>query len=178
LPELESLLWDTHYKWHWFVIVSTINFIQDPAGFPVLRDFLFDRFHGEVDDTTYTALSLVVLSMGPLAARSDSAFQFLVRGTDPSFWTRVAWTNRHHKGTYLHVLLSGLSITQLGVSGRHEAVPILERLMKTPFSEQQIGNIKDGLRIQREVEAVGPDDYYHRLGRPDEATDSLPRDMY
>jgi hypothetical protein len=178
LPELASLLRDDRYKNQWFVIVHAINFIGDPAGFPVVRDFIFDRFRGEVDDPTFQALYSVVLSMGPLAARSDSAFQFLIGGTDPSFWTKIHWTNAHHKGAYLRVFLSELSITQLGVSGRPAAVPVLERLMRAPFSSRQIGNIEDGLRIQREIEAVGLDRYYERLGKPSSPTDSLPHDMF
>ncbi|HKO22438.1 MAG TPA: hypothetical protein VJX91_07270 [Candidatus Eisenbacteria bacterium] len=161
------------------MIVSAINFIQDPAGFHIVRDFLFNRFEGDVDQPTFEALYSVVASMGPLAARSDSALQFLVSGTDPSYWTRVHWKDPHVKtgAEYQHVWLSTLSIMQLGLSGRPEAVPVLNELMKRPYSKAQTDALKEAIQLQREVEGVGPDRYYERLGKPTPC-DSLPCDMF
>jgi hypothetical protein len=168
LPLLEGYLREERWKTKWVIIVHAINFIGDPAGFPALRDFLFNRFGGEVDHATFEALYCTVSSMGPLAARSDSAFQFLVSGTDPSYWTRVHWKDPNHKGgaEYQRVWLSELSIMQLGLSGRPEAVAVLKKLQGKPHSKLQIDDVKEAIQLQREVEDVGPDRYYERLGKP------------
>lgn len=179
LPLLEGYLREEAWKKKWVIIVHAINFIGDPSGFSPLRDFLFNRFSGAVDHETFEALHCTVSSMGPLAARSDSAFQFLVSGTDPSYWTRVQWwgPNRRGGAEGQHVWLSELSIMQLGLSGRPEAVSVLKRLDKKPYAEVQTSSIKEALKLQREVQAAGPDRYYERFGKP-APCDSFPCDRY
>jgi hypothetical protein len=165
LPQLTAMLEKERHKFYWQTIAATINYIGEPSGFPTLRSFMLNRFQGEIDTPTFSAMAAIMATMGPLAATSDSAFAFLVSGTNPEFWSNLRWTNEHHKGRYLRVLWSELAINSMALSGRREAVPVLERLAKTPFDEKQRANIEEGLKTQREVEAVGRERYYDTLGR-------------
>ena len=165
LPQLTAMLEEERRKSHWQTIAATINYIGEPSSFPVLRSFMLNKFRGEIDSPTYSAMLAIIATMGPLAAASDSAFAFLASGTEPEFWSNLPWSNQHHEGRYLRLLLSGLAINSMALSGRQGAIPVLERLAKTPLDEAQRADIEQGLKTQREVEKVGRERYYDKLGR-------------
>ena len=49
----------------------------DPYAEPILREFIIDRFEGEVDFDRYAAISAAIVAMGPLARTPPPAFQFV-----------------------------------------------------------------------------------------------------
>jgi hypothetical protein len=64
LPVLEKLLRDPSMKRDWTNVVTAIAYVGDPQGYRLLRDFLWNRFTGEVDNATWRALLAVPNVMG------------------------------------------------------------------------------------------------------------------
>ena len=97
VPYLARILHDPEKKTYWRNTVQFMNFIGSPTAFPILREFIMDRFEGEVDFDTYAAVSAAIVTMGPLARNSPAAFQFLAKGVDPNSWNAVKWTFSYSK---------------------------------------------------------------------------------
>ena len=85
------------------------------------------------------ALMKLVSALGILSAKNDAAYAFLKQGIDPSFWkVSVQWRSKLGNETY--GVLTALSIQALGMSGRQEIRPLLERLRNTDLVNRTGGN--------------------------------------
>jgi hypothetical protein len=128
LPALQAVLSDTHRAEDWATACATIGSIGDAAGFPILRDFVWRRFKGKVDETTLQALRSAQQCIGLLASDSPSAVAYLTHGADPSFWSKLPWQSPRHTPEKLALLFARLSISGLGYvrdpSARAELVRI------------------------------------------------------
>ncbi len=92
LPVLRRMLNDENYRDRWTWIVTTIAFIGAPEGFPILRSFLLDQFHGEVDTYTLRALLATPSMMGTI--HTPEVTEFLATHVNPSAWTIGGGTHR------------------------------------------------------------------------------------
>jgi hypothetical protein len=157
LPQLEAMLHDPLMKPHWSTIVTTIAYVGKARSFQVLKDFMWKRFEGTVDDTTWRALLntpnvMGVIPDGPGAAVSS----YLEKGTNPAFWDGLPWKDSYH-GPHgdLGIMLSKVSINGLACTGTKHAATALAALKTKPYSPRQLPNIVEGLSINEEVAKRG-----------------------
>ena len=162
LPTLVTLLGDARHKDDWDNVVQTICYIGTPAGFEPLRAFIQDRFQGEVDSETFQALGVAQACLGLIAAASPAALDYLIKGTDPAYWSTLRWTHEGRQGAKLGLLWSKLSINALSMTGTPKAGEVLERLQRSPHSERQRSNIEEGLARHKKIMEIGLIDYLFR----------------
>lgn len=146
LSVLEKCLADEDFKPYWNNVVTTVGFIGEASGYPMLRHFVRDRFVGDVDITTFQALIAAQGILGHIAAfDAPDALADLEKGVDPAKWADLRWSYGNYRGEKLSLLWSKLTINALANSGQPSARPILERLQSSPYSEKQRSNVAEGL---------------------------------
>jgi hypothetical protein len=159
LPILINLFEDPRYKASWVNIALTISYLGEPEGFEVLRSFIMDRFHGEVDLETFQALVTAQTTLGPLAAHSPEPLRYLMEGVNPDYWRELPWTFRSYQGAERDLAMSRWSITALSYTGTPQAGQLLEELYRKPYSERQRDVITEGLARHKEVSEKGIEKY-------------------
>jgi len=106
--------------------------------FSLTREFSGKHLTSEIEEETtdeeYVLLNAVT-ALGFLASKYDSAFAFLLKGTEDAFWKESKrWSSERSKlgnGSDFSVeMLVGYCIQGLGQSGRHEVPSILQKLKK------------------------------------------------
>jgi len=156
VPVLQGILLDTAFKGSWPRMVETIAYVGSPESFSVLRDFMWHKFSGVVDDDTFRALIAVP---GVLGIIPDSAgigvTDYLEKGANPAFWDSLPWRERVYSRHQLSVLLSKLSINGLGLIPSPRAANILARLSNRPYADSQVSNITEAVENNKEVRAKG-----------------------
>ena len=158
VPVLEHLLANDAHKAHWTNIVVAVGFIGDPRGYPILHDFIWKRFQGEVNLETFQSLIAAQGIVGHIAAYdAPKALAELERGVDPAAWDGLPWRYRDYRGSRLSLLWSKLTINALSYTGKPSARTVLERLRTKPYSEKQRSNIEEGLIRHAAVARVGID---------------------
>lgn len=146
LPVLEKCLADEDFKPYWTNAVTTIGFLGEAAGYPVLRHFVRERFAGDVDITTFQALIAAQGVLGHIAAWDvPEALRDLEAGVDPAAWADLRWSYGNYRGEKLGLLWSKLTINALANSGQPSARRVLENLQANPFSDKQRSNVAEGL---------------------------------
>jgi hypothetical protein len=163
LPILARMLDDDDYHDHRDNIVTTIAWIGDPQGFPILRSFLLDRFSGEVDIHTFQALAVTPSVMG--AIRDSKVTDFLVDHVDPAAWKEVRWSFETNRDEKLRVLLSKTAINGLSLAGTSRAGSVLAKLKKKPYSTRQVPNIEEGIKRNAEIASKGLEEYMLRVNQ-------------
>jgi hypothetical protein len=92
LPILSGLLRDERYKGHWVKVVQAIGNIGDTAYFDTLHAFIWNRFHGEIDQQTFHAIEIAQGNLYPMATLSQRALDYLLASANSSFWLSAPWT--------------------------------------------------------------------------------------
>ncbi len=156
LPVLEKLLGADEYKPYWVNIVTTAGYIGGGEASRILRDFVWNRFEGEVDRESFQALIAAQGITGHATWADDEAISNdLDKGVDPSHWAGLKWTYRRYQGQALGLLWSKLTINALSYSNHPRASVILAELATRPFAEQQRSNIDEGLSRHAEIVRAG-----------------------
>ena len=148
----------------WSTIVWMIGYIGQPEDFATLRDFLENRFSGEVDGPTFDALLSAIHVMGHIAVSSDEAMSYLRSATNPSFFQNIRWTHDTSDVQDLRVLLSKLAINALSSTGRPEAERTLKDLQNKPYDPRQRDNVSEGLARHKAIVAKGRLQYFESFG--------------
>jgi hypothetical protein len=164
LPYLREWLKADPLREQWTTIVWMIGYIGQPEDFETLREFLEDRFTGEVDGATFNALISAIHVMGHVAVSSDKAMAYLRSATNPNYFQKIKWTHETSDVRDLHVLLSKLAINALGTTGRPEAEQILKDIQRKPYDKRQLGNVALGLEIYRGIATQGRVAYFQGAG--------------
>jgi hypothetical protein len=160
VPILEAYLdSDSHHVWR-STIVATIAFLAGRRAFPILRRFTWERFHGEVDLSTFQALTATQSVLG--AVQGSEAVEYLAKGTNPDSWKGIPWSFGTYHGEKLHLLMSKVAINGLGLTGTARAAEVLEKLRRHPFAPQQLSNINEALPRNEEVRKIGLAEYLRR----------------
>ncbi len=98
---------------------DTVKFLKDILSYDYKGKFL-------TDDEERTLL-FIPLALGTLAQQYDSAYSFIMEGTDPLFWkTKKSWTSE--RGTYSIDMLTSFSIQAVGISARPDVPTVLKTL--------------------------------------------------
>ncbi len=156
IPVLREMLLDASLKRSWPSVVTTIAYIGTPESFSILKDFMWDRFSGVVDDTTFQALLTVPNVMGTIPDRPGvNVIDFLESGTNPGNWDRLPWKERVYSQHQLSVLLSAVCINGLACVQLPRAAAILQRLRSHPYTKSQLPNIREGILVNQDVRKRG-----------------------
>jgi len=161
VPTLKLLLGDIALKPYWRNIILTIGFIGGPESYGILRSFTWDRFKGELDDETFSALIEVPDAMGCIAAvrESPEALTYLEKGTSRETWARLPWAVKKYPPEYVAERLSNLSISGLSWTGSPQAERVLIKLSGKPRDERQRRALQVSLNRTREIARIGLADY-------------------
>lgn len=163
LPRLRAWLKADSMRSSWATIVIMIGYIGQPEDFNTLKDFLENRFTGEVDDPAFQAGISSVAVLGHIAISSKPAMSYLKSGTNPAFFRHVRWTYGA-PSKELHLLLSKLAINALSSTGTAEAEKVLVELLKKPYDDAQHYNITEGIERNRRIMVVGRETYFQNAG--------------
>jgi hypothetical protein len=159
------MLNDVSMKPRWRSIVGTIAYIGAPRSFTILKAFMWERFRGPVDNETWKALLSVPNVMGTIPDSPDArVLDYLERGTNPSVWDALPWTERSHKRQGdLSIVMSEVSINGFACSGTERAAAVLAKLKQKPYSPRQVLNIEEGIKVNQEVRQKGLAAYLARM---------------
>lgn len=161
LPTLRFLLTDNEYRPNWGYVVTAIAFIGEPGGFEILREFLMDRFKGEVDGDTFSALIVAPSVLGIIHDPRVTAY--LVRAVEPTSWRGIRWSFESYRDSNLRLLLSEQAITGLSYTGTDQARKVLERLDANPLSPTHLTTIRSGIARNEKIASIGLERYVKEL---------------
>jgi len=122
----------------------TLGLIQDEATVKLFMGTLTNDYRGKVlPDREETFLLSTLEVLGLLAARSDSAYEFLKRATEPQFWKPIGLSRESGS---LDDVLASKSFAALGLSGRADAAGVFEqaRLNHTKLPFECYGGLREG----------------------------------
>ena len=92
LPQLARMLRDEQYKHYWAQIAQAIGNIGDTAYFDTLHAFIWERFHGPIDQPTSRAIEIAQANLYAMASVSPRALDYLIATSTPEAWSSVPWT--------------------------------------------------------------------------------------
>ncbi|MGE5174815.1 MAG: hypothetical protein ACM3JJ_00455 [Hyphomicrobiales bacterium] len=146
LPYFLEALRDTSAKRSWPNAVAAAGFLGLLAGYDSLRDFIWNRFQGEVDGAEFKALLYAQAVLGVVEAGRPETFQYLVESSDPGYWSEIPWSNGVLHGREIGLLMSGKSIYALSLIPEARATLALERLRDHPFDPRQRDYVSEALQ--------------------------------
>jgi hypothetical protein len=91
LPHLARMLRDRSYKGHWIKVARAIGILADTAYLDTLRAFVWDRFSGTIDRTTFMAIRSAQGSLSEIATASRRALDYLIATASAPAWARTPW---------------------------------------------------------------------------------------
>jgi hypothetical protein len=91
LPILARMLRDDRYKRSWSEIASAIGSLGDTAYFDTLHAFIWTRYHGEIDRSTFMAMLCAQGSLNAMATTSGRVLSYLASTATPSVWASTPW---------------------------------------------------------------------------------------
>lgn len=161
LPILEEMLGDPAFKPQWTTIVAVTAFIDAPRSFDVLTHFLENRFHGEVDRQTHSALMNVLAVLGTVHDRRVGPY--LIRGADKKTWSRLGWRSKGDTKDRLGSRLAHLCLSGLSFSGTEETRLFLTQRLKTATDEWEKRNIPGLLDRNEAIRREGLIEWTRRM---------------
>jgi len=155
VPILEALLRDPAFKHSWANIAQTIGAIGAPDAFDSLRAFVWARFRGAIDDTTFNGIVAAQVAMWRVAPTRPEVVQYLEKCSDPSFWTSLPWRLATGPPRGLFLSMSKISINSLSCIVTPSAIQSLENLHQRPFDSAQLQNIVEGIEREDRILRIG-----------------------
>ncbi len=146
---------DTTLTGNWHNVAGYLGLLGLPECFPPLHDFIWGKFHGDIDDVTLAAIASAQADLGPVAASSPEALEYLIQGTNPYFWKALPWRDPRHPQAEVWLRMSEMSIYALGLCGKAEAGQMLARLRQSPYREAQRAGIEEAIREHQRVVRAG-----------------------
>lgn len=98
LPMLARMLRDDAYRDDWHKVVFVIGTLGDTAYFDTLRSFIWTRFRGPIDNSTYTAMLIAQSNLGLFASALPRALSYLIETSNASAWAKVPWVAPRGEG--------------------------------------------------------------------------------
>jgi HEAT repeat protein len=144
-------------------VVMALGMSGAPQAYAALVEFDASAPTGEVDGAEYRARRAIPLAMGHLAREDPRALQFLTgaaRGETAGGTPR--WRFRHLGDRRLQRVLRRAAISGLGISGRQEALAVLEELrrnadLEPTETEELRAHIREVRRLGERIRQQGPD---------------------
>lgn len=161
LPILEELLADPALKPQWTTLVAVTAFVDAPRSFDVLTHFLENRFRGDVDHQTFSALMNVLSVLGTVHDRRVGPY--LIRGADKKTWSHLRWRPSNYTRGRLASLLAHLSLSGLSFSGTEEARVFLAKRLQGATDDWEKRNIPDLLERNEAIRREGLIEWTRRM---------------
>ncbi|MGE5174845.1 MAG: hypothetical protein ACM3JJ_00605 [Hyphomicrobiales bacterium] len=155
LPILATSLRDEGLKGHWAEIACAIGFIGDTAYFDTLDAFIWKRFSGTVDLSTYGAMKVALASMSVMATESPRVLDYLIRCANPETWESLPWRSRGRHGRDLWLGMAEMSVQALGYTDAGGAARALAELASEPYDPSMSIGIHGARTINAEVRRRG-----------------------
>jgi hypothetical protein len=125
LPILAQMLRQEERKDHWINVALAIGLIGDTAYFDTLRAFVWDRFQGPIDRSTFMAIRSAQGSLSAMATMSPRALEYLITTANPSAWTFRPWTFAHESSSVISTILATESLIALAYTDSERASEII-----------------------------------------------------
>ena len=144
-------------------LTMALGFIGDEEVVTLFKQALTQEYAGRAltsgypgTDEEYTLFNTVV-ALGFLAAKYDSAYDFVKKGTDPWFWhDQIQWTS--NRGSETEGMLASFSIQAIGQSGRPDVPQLLEQMKTKDLMNRVGGNDPTARNVSGDV--LGAAYYY------------------
>jgi len=163
LGTLEFLLNDDSRKNTWENAVATVGAIGSARGVPILQGFMWRRFHGQVDDSTFRALRNVPIALGLISNSGVSrATQLLEYGTNPAYWDSLPWRDRIYSKVELGSFLATIYVVGLSYTGTESTGRFLAGLARTPYTHRQKAAAMEALQRNNKIHAHGLREVLHQ----------------
>lgn len=126
LPFLSTLLADRSYEDHWYKVVLTIAAIGDTAYFDTLKNFIWNRFHGQVSTSTYIAVNTAQSSLYTFATVMPRVVTYLDETSHTDPWRAIPWSVRRKSPEQLAGAMANATYTSLAYADSPLMEPILQ----------------------------------------------------
>jgi hypothetical protein len=127
LPLMSQLLRDPNHKQDWHKVVEAIGAIGDTSYFDSLRSFVWDRFRGTVDRSTFLAIGVAQASLGVMASQMPRALSYLEATCTPAAWSNVGWVVSGKPNSDLAEYMARSTLISLMYTDCPAAEPIVAR---------------------------------------------------
>lgn len=159
LPELVTLLNDQQFEEYRPNIISLMGRIGDSKAINPLMGYLLAQ-KGEVKYPTFISILATFQALGFIAQTSDKALQILSSWSDPAYVQKSGFSAsyRNYKDLEMAVLLSRMAIQGLGVSGRTEALSLLQYgpiAKQGRFKDRLDSDVKSAITLNRRIQTQG-----------------------
>jgi len=162
LPELKMMLKNLAYEESRPNIVSLMGRIGDKAAIDPLMSFLYEQ-KGEVNYSTFIAVLATFQALGFIAQNNDEALQILSNWSSTDYMQKMGLniSFENYKGDRMATLLSRMAIQGLGVSGRVEALTLLQNIgnpagtKRSRFNSELNADLKSAIELNRQVRTQG-----------------------
>ncbi len=155
VPILDGILQDPTSKLSWKVVLQAIAAVGLPGAYNTLHGFIWNRFNGLIDDTTYTAMIAAQVAMWMAAPTRPEVVQYLETCASPEFWDALPWHLPIGSQRSVSIAMSRVSINALSCIATPSAIRILERLSLAPPNPRELTNIREGLVREDRILRLG-----------------------
>ena len=153
LPTLAHLLRDDSMRASWHNVAAAIGCIGDTSYFDTLRTFIWDRFHGTLDMGTFQGVGQAQASLGPMAALSPRALDYLKRTVDPQVWVERGSAYVGVSPGYVAEYMANMTLWSLAWAGSKRAEAILDSVV--PRDARQAALIQEAKGTNERVRSFG-----------------------
>ncbi|MCZ7587039.1 MAG: hypothetical protein M5R36_28895 [Deltaproteobacteria bacterium] len=167
MPELQKILNDEDRKADWKRAVFGLGAIPNAKAALKLREFLENRFSGEIDDETFQAICYVPFSMAFAcrAYKSEDLKDYILNATNPDFWEakKIGWRYKDLKEANLNIFMAQLYIKSSILLNKHDNLrnDIMSKIKADRGARSEI--IRQALQ---KVELFGKPDDEKQLANP------------
>jgi len=160
VPELVAMLSDPSLEPHWTKVVAALGCIEDSSAVPPLMDFM-KRFQGPVSPDVFRAILSVLPALGQIAYRGDpTALKIITDFADPGAYQKygIGFVYGRYRNDALPEILGPIDIMALGVSGRPEALALLQKMLDDPaFRKDWRDNVTEAIDVNGKMSTLGPE---------------------
>ncbi len=175
LPELITMLNDKTYENHHVNVVSVMGRIGDKTAIKPLMSFLRSQ-KGEVNYETFITVLSIFQALGFIAQNNNEALQILSDWSNPDYVQKngPVISYKNYKGLEMATLISRLAIQGLGVSGRTEALTLLQDInnpagiKRLRFNPKLSNDTKSAIELNRQVKTQGVTKTFGKEGKNNE----------
>lgn len=145
--------------------ICAVSAISSVESFGILRDFVWARFQGEVDEATFKALEAAIVTMGFTSlSQGPLVIEYLEKGANPDHWTGLPWSYSGVDPVEMQERFSRFCIHGLGYCSGPWARGVLLELLGKPYGKKLEHSIRSSLKTQESVTTLGLYEYERGRG--------------
>lgn len=162
VPRLVAMLKDPSMEPHWTKIVATLGCIEDASAVQPLMDFM-KRQQGAVSADVFRAALSVLPALGQIAYGGDpKALKIITDFAAPDAYKSygIGFAYGRYRGAALADVLISMDIMALGVSGRAEALAVLNRMLNDRGLQKWRDNLTQAIDDNVKMRNLGPKEVF------------------